>query len=60
VGVARDELRDAQDKQMAEANKSQRPIDPAIPAGAKVFLDTKDLPITNANVNPTRRKLVYR
>jgi len=59
-GVARDELRDAQDKQTAEANKSRRPIDPAITAGAKVFLDTKDLPITYTNVNPTRRKLVHR
>jgi hypothetical protein len=53
LGVARDELRDAQDKLMAEANKSRRPIDPAITTGAKVFLDTKYLPITYANVNPT-------
>jgi putative transposase len=58
--VSRDELRDAQDQQMAEANKSRSPIDPAITAGAKVFLDTKDLPVTYANVNPTRRKLVHR
>jgi len=28
LGVARDELRDAQDKQTAEANNSRRPIDP--------------------------------
>jgi len=43
LGVARDELRDAQDKQTAEVNKSRHPIDPAITASAKVFLDTKDL-----------------
>jgi hypothetical protein len=60
LGVARDELRDAQDIQTAEANKSRRPIDPAITTGGKVFLDTKDLPITYANVNPTRHKLVHR
>jgi hypothetical protein len=60
LGLARDELRDAQDIQMAEANKSRHPIDPAINAGARVFLDTKDLPITYANGNPTRRKLVHR
>jgi len=60
LGVARDELRDAQDIQTAEANKSRRPIDPAITAGVKVFLDTKDLPITYANVNHTQRKLVHR
>jgi hypothetical protein len=59
LGVARDELRDAQDLQTAEANNSQRPIDPAITVCAKGFLDTKDLPITYANVNPTRRKLVH-
>jgi len=58
--VARDELRDAQDKPTAEANKSRHPIDLAIIAGAKVFLDTKDLPITYANANRTRRKLVHR
>jgi len=34
LGVARDELYDVQDKQMPEANKSPRPIDPAITAGA--------------------------
>jgi hypothetical protein len=59
LGVGRDELSDAQDERMAEANKSRRPIDPAIAAGTNVFLDTKDFPITYANVNPTRRKLVY-
>jgi len=53
LGIARDELRDAQDKQTAEANKLQHPIDPTITAGAKVFLDPTDLPITYANVNPT-------
>ena len=31
---------------------------PAITAGVTVFLDSKDLPITYANVNPTRRKPV--
>jgi len=57
--VPKDELRGAQDEQMAEANKSRSPIDPASTAGAKVFLATKDLPITYAKVNPTRLKLVY-
>jgi len=60
LAVARDELRDAQDKQTAEAKKTRRPIDPAITASVIVFLDTNDLPITYANVNPTRRKLVHR
>jgi hypothetical protein len=60
LGVTRDQLHDAQDEQTAEANKSRRPIDPAITAGAMVFLDTKDLPITYTNVNPTRRTLVHR
>jgi hypothetical protein len=60
LGVTRDELRDAQNKQTAEANKSPRPIDPAITAGANVFLHTQDLPITYANVNPMRCKLVHR
>jgi hypothetical protein len=59
LGVTRDELRHAQDKQTAEANKSRHPLDPVITASAKVFLDTKDLPIAYANVNPTRRKLVH-
>jgi len=45
LGVARDELRDAQDEQTAEANKSRRPIDPAITAGATEFSDRKDLPM---------------
>jgi len=44
----------------AEANKSGRPIDPAITASAKVFLDTKDSPITYANVNPMQCRLVHR
>jgi len=38
---------------------SQHPIGSAITAGANVFLDTKDLPITYTNVNPTRCKLVH-
>jgi hypothetical protein len=59
LGVDRAELRDAQVNQTAETNMSQCPIDPAITASAKVFLDTNDLPITNANVNPTRHKLVH-
>jgi hypothetical protein len=58
MGGTMNELRDAQDEQMPEANTSQSPIDPAINCGAKVFLDTQDLPITNANVNPIRCKLV--
>jgi len=53
LGVARDELHDAQDKQTAEVNMSRHPIDPAMTTGAKIFLDTKDLPITYANVNLT-------
>jgi len=60
LAVARDELRDAQDKQMVEANRSRHPIDPAITASAKGFLDTKVLPITYTYVNPTRRTLVHR
>jgi len=58
-GIAKDELCDAQDQQTAEANKSRPPIDPAITTSAKVFLDTKDSPITCANVNPTRRKPLH-
>jgi len=58
--VASDELGDAQDKQMAEAKESRRPIDSAITASVIVFLERKDLPITYANVNPTRRELVHR
>jgi len=57
--VARYELRDAQDKQMGEAIKSQHPIDPTITAGAKDFVNTQDLPITYANVNPTLGKLEH-
>jgi hypothetical protein len=45
---------------MAEVNKSQRPIDPAATAGAKVFLDSKDLPITYPNINPKHRTLIHR
>jgi hypothetical protein len=44
---------------MAEANKSQRPINPTITACAKVILDRKDLAITDANVNPMCHELVY-
>jgi hypothetical protein len=58
-GVPRDELRNDQDEQTAEANKSRRPIDPTITTGANIILDTNDLPITYANVNPTQRKLVH-
>jgi hypothetical protein len=58
-GVRRDELHDAQDILMAENNKSRRPMDPAIPAGVKVFLDSKDLLITYANVNTTGHTLVH-
>jgi len=57
--VARNELRDAQVKQTAEADEAQRAIDPAITAGMKVFLDRKDLSITYANVNPAQSKLVH-
>jgi hypothetical protein len=57
LGATRDELHDAQDKHLAEATKLQRPIDPSITTGMMVFLDTQDLPITYANVNPARHKL---
>jgi len=59
LGVARDELRDAQNTQTAEANKSRRPIDPAITASAKVYVYTHNFPITYANVNPAQLKLVH-
>jgi hypothetical protein len=52
-GVATEEFRYAPHKQTAEGNKSRRPIDPVITAGAEVFFDTKDLPIPYANVIPT-------
>lgn len=60
LGVARDGLRDAQDNPKAEANMSHGPINPAITAGASVFLDSEDLPIRYANFSPMRRKLVHR
>jgi len=53
LGVARDEMRDAEYKQTVEANMSRRPIDPVITTGAKVFSYIKDLPIKYANFNPT-------
>ena len=53
LGVGMDELRDPQDKQNAVANNSRRLNDPAITTGAKLFLDTKDLPVTYATDNPT-------
>jgi hypothetical protein len=53
LGLTRDELCDAQDKQTAEANMSERPIDPAVTAGVNVFVDTNNLPITYANLSPT-------
>jgi len=43
LGVARDELCNPQDQQMAETNKLWGPMDPAITAGANAFRDTKDL-----------------
>jgi hypothetical protein len=58
--VAQDALRDAQDGQVAEANRFRRPVNDSIKKGAKVFLDAKDLPITYANVRPNRRKLIHR
>jgi len=51
-GVDRNELQEAQDKETVEVNKSRRPFDPTITTGAKVFLDTNDLPITYGDVNP--------
>jgi hypothetical protein len=53
LGLTRDELCDAQDKQTAEANMLERPIDPAVTAGVNVFVDTNNLPITYANLSPT-------
>jgi hypothetical protein len=38
--VTWDQLHNTQDERTAEANKSQRPIDPAITAGMKVVFDT--------------------
>jgi len=60
LGVARNELRDGEGNQTAEANQSRCPIDPAITASVKLFSDTKHLPITYANVNPMRHELVHR
>jgi len=60
LGVTSDEQHDAQDKQPAEADKSRRPIDPAIIGRVKVCLDTQDLATTYANVNPTQCILVHR
>jgi hypothetical protein len=58
--IAQDHLMDAQDTQAADVNRHRQPVDPRIKAGAKVFLDAKDLPITYANVRPHRRKLIHR
>jgi hypothetical protein len=58
--VAQDRLIHAQDTQAAEANRHRQPVDPRMRVGSKVFLDTKDLPITYTNVRPNRQKLVHR
>ena len=55
-----DEIRNAQAAQTAQANRARRPVDAGIKVGAKVFLGSKDLPITYANTDPNRRKLVHR
>jgi hypothetical protein len=52
LGITKDELQDALVNPMAERNRARFPIDHAITPGAKVFLYTKVLPITYANVNP--------
>ena len=54
---AQDRLREAQDSQTAEANKSRRPC--TLQVGDLVMLNTKDLPITYASQDPSRRKLQY-
>lgn len=59
LGVTRGELRNTQHKRIAEPNKSQLPMDSAFTAGAQELLDTNDVPIAYANINPTRCKLVH-
>ena len=54
---AQDRLHEAQDTQMAEANKSQWPC--TLQVGDLVMLNTKDLPITYASHDPSRRKLQH-
>ena len=56
-GVCNDDLHDAQDKQIVEANRSQNLINSAITVCAKIFLSTKDLPIRYANGSPIPCKL---
>jgi hypothetical protein len=60
LGTAHDALLDAQDGQVAEANRQRQPVDKRIKVGASAFLDAKNLPITYANVRPNRRKLIHR
>jgi hypothetical protein len=52
-----DRLCEAQDGQMAEANKSRRPCTPQV--GENMMFNTKDLPITYASQDPSRRKLQH-
>jgi hypothetical protein len=54
---ARDHLREVHDGQRAEANRGRRPC--TVEVGDFVMLSTKDLPITYANQDPSRRKLQH-
>jgi len=51
--------RAAWDTQSAEHYQSQCLINHAITTGAKVFLDEMDWPVTYADINPTRWKLIH-
>lgn len=53
------ELLNARDKLIIEDKTPQHPIDSALTASAKVFLDRMGLPITYTNVNPTPCYLVH-
>jgi len=50
LAVARDELRDAQDEQTAEANKSRSPNDPAITPGVKVITNNSSFRLKHPGV----------
>jgi hypothetical protein len=54
---AQDRIGEAQDSQTAEANRSRRPC--TLEVGDFMMLSTKDLPITNANQDPSRWKLQH-
>ena len=58
MGVARNELHDAQDTQRAEADVSPCSIDSAVTSSPTVLLDSINLPISYTNVNTTWCNLV--